>query len=762
MKTKIPVCPLVLTMLAIARLSVSAEEVSVPDPGLNAAIRQALQKPDGPLTDQDLLSLTNLDASRRKVGNIDGLQAAGNLISLNLEVNHLAAVSLPIGLTNLEVLNISSNPLTNFFLPNGLTNLNTLTIGSTSLSQLDLPNDLNNLNRLDLSSSDLTSFDLPTNLTRLEFLDLSFNLFTNFALPNGLTNLDALNLGGNLFTNLALPADLTSLSELNLEENKLTSLTLPTGMTNLSELDLSFNQLTNLTLPSDLERLAQLELDSNQFSDINFLVNLTNLVQMHLRDNQLANFSLPAELTALTYLDVSENPLIQITLPAGQTNLATLRLTNTKLTSLRLPVGLKGLSQLNLSLNQLTNVELPQDLGHLVSLNLDGNQLASFKVPSGLTNLTGLFLTANQLTNLTLAPDMTSLTEVGFLGNPLTSFVLPDFLAVTNLAETVSSMQSQGVSVFAYPVVSQLVRPRQLVGAIQFGITGPPGVYTVLESEDLTAWSVLGDTTNNLGSIAFTDVTAHLSSGRFYRALLQTPPTNMVFISPKTFTMGSPATEQDRNLNEGPQTAVTLSHGFWIGRYEVTQGEYLAIMNTNPSFFPGDLSRPISSVSWFDATNYCWALTLKERAAGYISAISQYRLPTEAEWECAARAGTSTRFSYGDDPNYASITNHAWLSVNGDLTVHPVGQKLPNPWGLYDMEGNVWEWCQDWFGPLPGGAVVDPKGPDSNTSGLKVIRGGAYDYFQPDCRSARRLFFAAHPLLTDTDLGFRVVLVTEP
>jgi formylglycine-generating enzyme required for sulfatase activity len=185
-------------------------------------------------------------------------------------------------------------------------------------------------------------------------------------------------------------------------------------------------------------------------------------------------------------------------------------------------------------------------------------------------------------------------------------------------------------------------------------------------------------------------------------------------------------------------------------------------MNTNPSFFPGDLSRPISSVSWFDATNYCWALTQRERQAGRILAGSQYRLPTEAEWACAAHAGTSTRFSYGDDPDYASLTNHAWLSVNGGLTVHPVGLKLPNPWGLYDMEGNVWEWCQDWFGPLSGGTVIDPKGPASNSSGLKVMRGGAYDYFQPDCRSARRLFFPAHPLLTDTDLGFRVVLVSEP
>src|SRR5262249_48311621 len=207
---------------------------------------------------------------------------------------------------------------------------------------------------------------------------------------------------------------------------------------------------------------------------------------------------------------------------------------------------------------------------------------------------------------------------------------------------------------------------------------------------------------------------------------------------------------------------VTLTRGFWIGKFEVTQGEYLSVMGTNPSFFPSDLSRPISSVSWPDATNYCWILTQRELAAGRIPAGSQYRLPTEAEWECAARAGTSTRFSYGDDPYYTSLTNHAWYILNAGFTVHPVGQKLPNPWGLYDMEGNVWEWCQDWLGDLPGGAVTDLQGPPSNPITVKVIRGGSYDFAEPDCRSARRFSFGVHPALTDTDLGFRVVLDSAP
>ena len=167
-------------------------------------------------------------------------------------------------------------------------------------------------------------------------------------------------------------------------------------------------------------------------------------------------------------------------------------------------------------------------------------------------------------------------------------------------------------------------------------------------------------------------------------------------------------------------------------------------------------------MSWPDATNYCAQLTQREIIAGRISPGSQYRLPTEAEWECAARAGTSTRFSYGDDPDYSSLTNHAWYYANSDFTVHPVGRKLPNPWGLYDLEGNVWEWCQDWLGDLPGGTVTDPQGPATNPTGWKVIRGGGYDFAEPDCRSARRYFFGNHPALNDSNLGFRVVLVVEP
>jgi formylglycine-generating enzyme required for sulfatase activity len=765
MKTIIPVIrPLVLTLLLLTHFAALtlAQEVQIPDPGLNAAIRDALQKPSGPLTEQDLLSLTNLNARSRNVASIDGLEAARNLVALDLQINHLNNFSLPSELTNLVTLDVSSNPLTNIFLPTGLTNLTSLTLESDGLTNLTLPEDLIRLNNLDLENNQLTGFDQLSNLTSLVALDLGFNSFTNFSLPGGLTNLSTFYFAGNPLTSLALPPGLAGMTELNLSQNLLTRLTLPAGMTNLVELNLFFNQLTNLSLPDDLGSLTDLDLDFNQFTSLNLPSNLTSLGFLHLRANQFTNFNLPAGLTGLSYLDISKNPLTNITLPSGLNHLTTLRLSENHLTNLSLPVGLTNLTGLNLSENQLTNLVLPPDLNRLESLNVGANQLTSLNLPAGLTNLVGLFFVGNQLTNLTLPPDMTQLIGLGFLANPLATFVLPEPLAATNLAGDVATLRNQGVEVFTYPLTVELIRLRQPIGAFQFALTGPPGVYAVLGSPDLAVWSELGAVSNSLGAIVFTDVTAHLSRQKFYRALLQGPPTNMVFISPNTFTMGSPSNEQDRSINEGPQTTVTLSRGFWIGKYEVTQQDYLSVMNTNPSVFPDDLSRAVSSVSWLDATNYCAKLTQRDLAAGRIPAGSQYRLPTEAEWECAARAGTSTRFSYGDDPGYASLTSHAWYVSNSGLTAHPVGQKLPNPWGLYDMEGNVGEWCQDWFGSLPGGVQTDPTGPASSESGRKVVRGGAYDNSEQSSRSAARFLFPVSPFLTDSDLGFRVVLVMEP
>jgi formylglycine-generating enzyme required for sulfatase activity len=266
------------------------------------------------------------------------------------------------------------------------------------------------------------------------------------------------------------------------------------------------------------------------------------------------------------------------------------------------------------------------------------------------------------------------------------------------------------------------------------------------------------------------DKSAPATGKRFYRAVAMEAPTNMVFIPPGTFRMGSPTNEVDRWDWEGPQTDVIISRGYWMGKYEVTQGEYLSVTGNNQSWFNGvqgageewerdygvDLTRPVEQVNWDDAVAYCAALTERERMAGRIAPNSVYRLPTEAEWECACRGWTSTRFSYGDDPGYTNLTNYAWYDVNSEWQTHPVGQKLPNAWGLYDMHGNVWEMCQDWWADLPGGLVLDPQGPASGS--YRVFRGGDIgdgDWDFPSyCRSAVRNAFAGAMY---NYIGFRAV-----
>ncbi|MBM3822241.1 MAG: formylglycine-generating enzyme family protein [Verrucomicrobia bacterium] len=200
---------------------------------------------------------------------------------------------------------------------------------------------------------------------------------------------------------------------------------------------------------------------------------------------------------------------------------------------------------------------------------------------------------------------------------------------------------------------------------------------------------------------------------------------------------------------------VTLTRDYWIARYEVTQGEFAALMGRNPSHFTGDTHRPVEKVSFADAERFCTLLTAREREARRIPAGYEYRLPTEAEWEYACRAGTTNLFSFGDDQ--AAAESFAWTAENSKETTHPVGQKKPNPWGLHDMHGNVWEWTADWYGPHPAQPVTDPVGAATNK--FKIFKGGGWNQDAEYARSANRFGMAPHTGIHF--VGFRVVLGPE-
>ena len=218
-----------------------------------------------------------------------------------------------------------------------------------------------------------------------------------------------------------------------------------------------------------------------------------------------------------------------------------------------------------------------------------------------------------------------------------------------------------------------------------------------------------------------------------------------------TFTMGSNSGDP-RDADETPHD-VTLTQPFYMGVHEVTQTQYEQVMGSNPSKFKGR-SNPVEKVSWDDAVSFCQKLSSlrDEQAAGRV-----YRLPTEAEWEYACRAGTATEYSFGDDAS--ALSTYGWFDANlsssmKGMSSHPVGEKRANGWGLYDMHGNVWEWCSDWFGKYPNGSVTDPIGPASGSS--RVLRGGGWNRNASHCRSARRRDFT--PDSRYIFLGFRVVM----
>lgn len=250
---------------------------------------------------------------------------------------------------------------------------------------------------------------------------------------------------------------------------------------------------------------------------------------------------------------------------------------------------------------------------------------------------------------------------------------------------------------------------------------------------------------------------------------------NMSWIEPGTFVMGSPITESGHSPHEDQHT-VTITSGFYMGKYEVTQGEYLEVVGNNPSFFSSTngyneyLNRPVEQITWYEATNYCRLLTERESLAGHISTDWAYRLPTEAEWEYACRAGTTTAFYFGDsvDGGMANFFSHfIYNTSDGDIIVFnpavlpleqttTVGMYGPNPWGLFDMSGNVVEWCQDyWFSNTSHTQPqIDPQGPVFGD--YNIARGGSWRSKGSGIRSASHNI--NYPSDGNFAYGFRIVL----
>jgi len=209
---------------------------------------------------------------------------------------------------------------------------------------------------------------------------------------------------------------------------------------------------------------------------------------------------------------------------------------------------------------------------------------------------------------------------------------------------------------------------------------------------------------------------------------------DFVLIKPGTFMMG-----EDKSSHK-----VTITTPFYLGKFEVTQEQWQAIMGSNPSTFQG-AKNPVEKVSWEGCQ------TLLRELQGKLPG-RRFRLPTEAEWEYACRAGNAAKYCYGDDD--ARLSEYAWYDINSGSGTHPVGEKKPNAWGLYDMHGNVLEWCADWHGTYDSSAATDPVGP--RTGSNRVLRGGSWRYSATLCQSANRN--SSSPSSRSSTCGLRVVV----
>ena len=309
------------------------------------------------------------------------------------------------------------------------------------------------------------------------------------------------------------------------------------------------------------------------------------------------------------------------------------------------------------------------------------------------------------------------------------------------------------------------------------GETGPAlySLYIGQDSANIALCYTGGDTTTIIDTVHISQtyywrLSARLSLGDSASAtgsFITSPPApaGMKLIAAGTFPMGSTT-----KSTEQPVHSVTMS-AFWMDSTEVTQADYVALMGVNPSNFSGVTRGPVENITWYDAVLYCnkrskrdgkdtvYRYTSISGTAGNgcsgLSGLiidtskSGYRLPTDAQREYACRAGTTTDYYWGSK----TIDNYAWYSSNSGNTTHTVATKLPNAWGLYDMSGNVYEWCNDWYGTYSSGAQTDPQGATSGS--YRVLRGGSWNFYTPLLRSANRS--GSDPDYRRNDNGFRAV-----
>jgi formylglycine-generating enzyme required for sulfatase activity len=576
-------------------------------------------------------------------------------------------------------------------------------LGKTNPTSTDLL-DLTSLKAEAKGITDLAGLEYATNVQHLELLQ---NQIRQASTLSGLVNLDYLDLRGNPIGDISALSTLVNLQYLTLYNCQISKISALTGLVNLTYLGLSDNSIGDISALSGLRKLRLLALDRSQVSNISALSELANLDVVYLQGNRITDLSPLSGKTKLLELYAGGNLISDLSALSGLTNLRRLELPANRIGNISPLAGLVNLQGLGLASNRIVDVSPLVRLVNLRTLMLNGNRISNISALAGLVSLTGeLSLEGNQISDISALAGRTHLTHLWLNSNKISN--ISPLAGMTDL--TILALVGNPLDRDAYDIHIPVIRHNNP------GLT----LHCDLANEGRTP----------------TEKTFDLGSG---------VRMEFVLIPAGVFYMGSPVTEKDRIENEGPIHQVTISRPFYLGKCEVTQDQYSVVMGTNPSHFQGGTC-PVEMVSWDDAMAFCEKM-------GAQCACS-FRLPTEAEWEYACRAGTQTRLSHGDDPEYSQVGDYAWYADNSGATTHPVGQKKPNPYGVYDMQGNVCEWCSDRLKSVyhQPGPAVDPRGTPNGPS--RVLRGGCWGGEGSNCRSAFRCVNA--PGYRNDTVGFRV------
>jgi Leucine-rich repeat (LRR) protein len=367
----------------------------------------------------------------------------------------------------------------------------------------------------------ITTLDGFNTASNLVILDLNYNALSSASLGPGFPRLEHAKFRGNGMTNFTATGPLPSLDHLELSENMLTNVAFLQQTPLMTYLELDYNELASFDPGPGLDGLIWLNLAFNYIQNLDFVARLPQLQDLFLDDNGLTNVVFPGPLTNLTYLTLDVNRISDLTFLTLLPNLQRLELAANIAERYVLPAGLTNLQFLNLGENHLTNVVLAADLTNLTTLYIDDNRFSELPDLRSQYSLQSLDLSLNQFTQITIPYSLTNLVTLKVVSDPLKQLILPEVLATNSLAALVKDLTNQGVSVLTYPFPPLLRRPTQTPGTFQFDLLGPPGIYDVLHSTDMSSWRPDGVATNLAVSLSYTNSVPAIAGSAYYRVRLE-------------------------------------------------------------------------------------------------------------------------------------------------------------------------------------------------------------------------------------------------